>query len=217
MPGPRGCTRPSAIRGDSPGGPPAATTSPAHSHPVSGYKKPRRDPFRPPVRAAFAAALVLLLAAAPARAHPIHTSVAEADYNAATGSLEVSLRVFIDDFEAALSVHARQRLSLGRTPAAEFDAATRAYLAEKFTVLGRDGKPAALRWVGREAKPDTNELWFHFELPMPGGVEGARVHHNALGEQFPNQINSVRVREAERQVTLVFLPRQTGKLVRFRP
>ncbi|MEY4089267.1 MAG: hypothetical protein RJB55_1538 [Verrucomicrobiota bacterium] len=161
--------------------------------------------------------VALLLTAAGGHAHPIHTSVAEADYNAATGSLEVSLRVFIDDFEAALSVHARKRLSLEMTPAPEFEEATRAYLAEKFTVLARDGKPAALRWVGREAKAETNELWFHFEIPLPGGVEGARLHHNALGEQFPNQINSVRVREGERQVTLVFLPRQTGKLVRFRP
>ena len=161
--------------------------------------------------------LALLLATAGGHAHPIHTSVAEADYNAAAGSLEVSLRVFIDDFEAALSVHAHKRLSLEKTPAPEFDEATRAYLAEKFTVQARDGKPAALRWVGREAKAETNELWFHFEIPLPGGVEGARLHHNALGEQFPNQINSVRVREGERQVTLVFLPRQTGKPVRFRP
>lgn len=166
---------------------------------------------------ALLAAAALFLAAAGARAHPIHTSVAEADYNAATGALEVSLRVFLDDFETAVSVHARRRLSLARTPAAEFDAAARAYLAEKFTVLARDGNPAGIRWVGREAKADTNELWIHFEVPLPGGVEGARIHHNALGEQFPNQINSVRVREADRQVTLVFLPRQTGKSVRFRP
>jgi len=172
--------------------------------------------MRDVLRAA-AAAAALLLATAGGHAHPIHTSVAEADYNGASGALEVSLRVFIDDFEAALSVHVRRRLSLEKTPPAEFDEATRAYLAEKFTVLARDGKPAALRWVGRETKADANELWFHFEVPLPGGVEGARLHHNALGEQFPNQINSVRVRDSGRQTTLVFLPRQTGKLVRFRP
>jgi hypothetical protein len=162
----------------------------------------------------------LLLTAATAgllRAHPIHTSVAEADYNASSGNLEVALRVFIDDFEAAVSVHARRRVSLERTPAAEFDEAARAYLAAKFVVKTREGKVAPPRWVGREAKADANELWFYLEVPLPGGVEGARLHHNALGEQFPNQINSVRVRDAERQVTLVFLPSQTEKTVRFRP
>ena len=54
--------------------------------------------MRDALRAA-ATAVVLLLATAGGRAHPIHTSVAEADYNAASGALEVSLRVFIDDFD----------------------------------------------------------------------------------------------------------------------
>lgn len=167
---------------------------------------------------AFTTAVLFVVAASGAlRAHPIHTSVAEADYNATSGNLEVALRVFIDDFEAAVSVHARRRISFERTPTAEFDEAARAYLAEKFTVKTRDGKPAPQRWVGREAKADANELWFYLEVPLAGGAEGARLHHNALGEQFPNQINSIRVRDAGRQVTLVFLPSQTEKTVRFRP
>ena len=156
-------------------------------------------------------------AAPPLAAHAIHTSVAEADYNAATRRLEVSLRVFIDDFEAALSVHARRRLALATTPTAEFDAAAREYLAATFTVRTPDGQLAPLQWVGREVRDASNELWFHFEVALPGGVEGCRVHHRALGEQFPGQINSVRVRDGARRLTLVFLPRQTEKTVRFRP
>jgi len=150
-------------------------------------------------------------------AHAIHTSVAEADFNAATRRLEVSLRVFIDDFEAALSVPARRRLALATTPPAEFDAAARAYLAATFTVRTPDGQLAPLVWVGREVRDAENELWFHFEVSLPGGIEGCRLHHRALGEQFPTQINSVRVRDGERRVTLVFLARQTEKTVRFRP
>ncbi len=169
------------------------------------------------LRAFAAASLLSFAATAVLRAHPIHTSVAEADYNASNGNLEVALRVFIDDFEAAVSVHARRRVSLERSPAAEFDEAARAYFAEKFMVKTREGKVAPHRWVGREAKADANELWFYLEIPLPDGVEGARLHHNALGEQFPNQINSIRVRDAGRQVTLMFLPRQTEKTVRFRP
>ena len=170
-------------------------------------------------RAALVATAVAAVVATtpPAGAHAIHASVAEADYNAETRRLEVSLRVFIDDFEAALSVHARRRLSLAATPREEFDAAARAYLAEKFTVRTPDGRIVPPTWVGREVRDAENELWFHFEVPLPGGVEGCRVHHQALGEQFPGQINSVRLRDGERRLTLVFLPRQTEKTVRFRP
>jgi hypothetical protein len=151
-------------------------------------------------------------------AHPIHTSIAEADYNAKTQQLEVALRVFVDDFEAALSSHTKRRISLEKTPPAEFDAIARAYLAEKFTVRSRAGVLVAPKWVGREIKPGENELWFYFELPLPDGVEGVRLHHRALAEQFSNQINSVRVRDADgRKATLVFLPSHREKTVRFHP
>jgi hypothetical protein len=161
--------------------------------------------------------LGLLLGGVTASAHPIHTSIAEADYNCATKKLEVALRVYVDDFEAALSTHARRPISLEKTPPAEFNALAHAYLAEKFTVRTRAGAAVAPRWVGREIKPADNELWFYFEFALADGVEGIRLRHGALGEQFPNQINSVRIRDDGRKTTLVYLPKQTEKTVRFHP
>lgn len=155
--------------------------------------------------------------ALPAGAHPIHTSIAEADYNRTSQKLEVALRVFVDDFETALSAHAKRRVSLEKTPPAEFDALARAYLAETFTVRTREGTLAAHQWVGRELKEGANELWFYFEVALPGGVEEVRLRHGTLAEQFSSQINSVRVRDDGRKATLVFLPRQTEKVVRFHP
>lgn len=168
-------------------------------------------------RAALLAVALALAGAPPAAAHALHTSVAEARFDAARGRLEVSVRFFIDDFEVALSAHARRRLAVAATPSAEFDAAARAYLAETFTVRTPDGRVAPLEWVRREVRAAGNEVWFHLAVALPGGIEGCRLHHRALGERFPGQINSVRVRDGERRATLVFLPRQTEKTVRFRP
>jgi hypothetical protein len=178
----------------------------------------RHRRFAPPlgIRLIRVALLGLALAAS-ARAHPIHTSLADADYSRATQTLTVALRVFVDDFEAALSAHAGRQLSLAQTPTAEFDTLARAYLAERFTVRTRTGSVVAPRWIGREIKPVENELWFHCEYPLAEGVEGARLRHVALGEQFPNQINSVRIRDGDRKATLVFLPKQSEKTVRFHP
>lgn len=151
------------------------------------------------------------------RAHPIHTSIAEADYNRTSRKLEVALRVFLDDFEAALAARIGRPIALATLPKAEFDVLARAYVAAKFIVRAADGTPAPHEWVGRELKPAENELWLYFEIPLPAGIEGARLHHALLGEVFPNQINSVRVRDQGRLATLVFLPRQTEKVVKFRP
>ncbi len=154
---------------------------------------------------------------ASALAHPIHRSVAEADYNRTTHMLEVALRVFADDFEAALSARAKKKISLEKTPAEELETLARAYLTEKFTVRTADGHLATLRWVGRELKDAENELWFTFEVPLLGGVAGTRVRHAVLADHFRDQLNSVLVRDGPRSVSLVFLPNHGEKTVRFRP
>jgi len=153
--------------------------------------------------------------ATPASAHPIHTSTAEADYNRESRQLEVSLRVFADDFEAALGDLASRKIALEKTPRAELDALTRAYLIEHFIVKTRDGTLAAQRLIGRELKDAANELWLYFELALPTGVDGARLDYTVLRERFPDQLNSVRVRDGPRQATLVFLPKQPEQTVRF--
>lgn len=165
-----------------------------------------------PLIAAFVASCALATAAL---AHPIHTSVAEADYNRTSQKLEVALRVFADDFESALGELAGKKISLEKTPRAEFDALVRAYLIAHFTVKTRDGTLAAQRLIGRELKDAANELWLFFEIDLPAGAEGARLHHAVLRDRFSDQLNSVRVRDGQRQTTLVFLPKQGEQTVRF--
>lgn len=150
-----------------------------------------------------------------ASAHPLHISHAEADYNRETSRLEVALKVFADDFEARLSGRAGHRVSLERTPAVEFDALCRAYLGETFVVKSRDGAIQPLQWVGRELKDAENRLWLYFEVALPDGVDGARILHAVLTDEFSDQLNSVLVRDGKRAATLVFFPDRGEKAVVF--
>ncbi len=161
--------------------------------------------------------LTLLLGVAVASAHPIHTSFAEADYNPAAKTLEVAVRVFADDFEAALAELAGKPVAFARTPPKEIDALARAYVTAHFTVKTRDHKLASLRWVGRELHDAANEVWLYFEFDLPAGLDGVRLHHALLSDRFSDQLNSVRVRDRGREVTLTFLPRQPERPVEFKP
>ena len=180
----------------------------------------RSDPDFGQLRSAFARWSHRLLATAcllplMAHAHPLHLSHAEADFNRATGKLEVALKVFADDLEARLTARAGHRVSLEKTPPAEFDALCLAYLAETFTVKSRDGTPRSIQWVGREFKDAENRLWFYFEVPLPDGVEGARLRHAVLTDEFTDQLNSVLVRDGQRSATLAYFPDRGEKTVAF--
>lgn len=150
-----------------------------------------------------------------ASAHPLHLSHAEADYNRATGKLEVALKVFADDLEARLTARAGHRVSLEKTPPTKFDALCLAYLAETFTVKSRDGTPRSIQWVGREFHGAENHLWFYFEVSLPDGIEGTRLRHAVLTDEFTDQLNSVLVRDGQRSVTLAYFPDRGEKTVAF--
>jgi hypothetical protein len=163
------------------------------------------------------AACVALALVNSVSAHPIHRSIAEADYNRVTAKLEVAVRVFADDFEAALSARAGRKISLEKTPTAELDALARAYLVQHFTVKSPDGAAVTLEWRGRELKDGESELWLYFEVALPGGMDGAKVHHGVLFDQFRDQLNSLLVRDGDRKLTLFFLSNHGEKTVRFPP
>jgi len=181
---------------------------------LGGTPRPTRQRI---VRDSIRLSALLLLLATPASAHPVHTSLAEADYRPDTATLEIAVRVFADDFATALAAHAGRKISLEHTPPAELDLLIQAYLAATFTVRSADGVAQPLHWVGREfdhADRAAQRLWLYFTAPLPGGPADARLRHALLRETFRSQLNSLHLRVHPpagspgrvRTATLLFYP-----------
>lgn len=164
-----------------------------------------RPSSRPVARLTVYLALFLISSAlAPlATAHPIRTSFAEADFRPETKKLEIALRVYPDDLEAALTARAGQTISLARTPPPAFDLALLAYLRATFLLRAADGTTPTLHLVGRELKDNDQHLWIYFECTLPVGLAGTRLSHGVLRDAFPEQLNALRVGKAGK--TLLFL------------
>ena len=149
-----------------------------------------------------AAALLAAACASPAAAaHKYYTSLAQVEYNDADKSVEVSLRVFADDLEAALTRRAGRSVTLDRTK--DVDRLVLAYLRDTFEIKNRAGERKALRWVGMELRAGV--AWLYFEAEMPEGLAGARLRDHVLFELFPRQVNTVSVRYRGGHADLVFV------------
>jgi hypothetical protein len=133
-------------------------------------------------------------------AHKFHTSFAEADYNAETKSLEITLRTFPDDLENAIRKRGGKRVSPDDKKA--FGAQVFAYLQEAFQVKTAKGEAAKLSWVGMDAGVDS--AWLYFEAALPEGVEGAQLSQQFLCDLYDDQINLVSVKSGGRKVELRF-------------
>ena len=161
-------------------------------------------------------AILCLLVATCLRAHSIHTSTAEAEYNAKTKKLEVSLTVFVSDLELALVRQSEREMKIEKTPAAEFDAQTQAYLAKTFVVTDAAGKVAKMAWVGREMEKASEKsgdpavvLFFEVEVPVGVGVgvgvQGAMVRNAVFFDLFKDQMNLLQLRKGMQKSELRFV------------
>ncbi len=159
-------------------------------------------------RAPIARALVLLVALSvaapgPARAHPLHTSLAELSYDPAGRVLHVSLRVFADDFAAAVTRASGARSVTAMPP----DSAMYRYVAARFIVAAPGARPVALRWCGARRDGDVLLLCLRAESAAPPA--GARLRNALLTELFADQVNLVQTSYGGSRRMLLFTPRDS--------
>ena len=156
-------------------------------------------------RGAVSCLALLLAAARPAFVHPLHTTLAELSYDPAARVLSVSLRVFADDFAAAVTGRTGARAGGAMPP----DSAMFRYVSERFGVAAPGAGAVALRWCGVRRAGDVLVLCLRATAVRP--LAGAHVRSALLNEVFADQVNLVQASYGGRRQMLLFTPRDGVK------
>ncbi|GAB3302365.1 hypothetical protein GCM10027511_16200 [Hymenobacter humi] len=150
----------------------------------------------------FAAVLLLLpLAGAAPALHAYHSSLTELRYNAAKKQLELSVKVFTDDFETALSQGQPAHVSLdaaGPRPLA----LTTAYLQRTLKFSTAAGAPLPLQVLGLQAEKDG--YWLYCKVPLPGPTPSVQMRHALLLDVFGDQMNIVNIEAGDKKQSVLF-------------
>jgi hypothetical protein len=156
-------------------------------------------------RRATLALACLLTTARPALAHPLHTTLAELSYDPSARVLNVSLRVFADDFTAAVTRRPGARTEARTVASTLTDSAMFRYVAERFAIAAPGAGPLALRWCGVRRSGDV--LLLCLRATAVPALAGARVRSALLNESFADQVNLVQATYDGRRQMLLFTPR----------
>ena len=119
--------------------------------------------------------------------HPLYITVTEFNHNPKDKILEVSCKIFTNDFEAVLEKAAGSKVDLSAPkdkPAT--DKLIAAYI-QRHLRLKVDGKPAQLHFVGSENEEDGT--WSYFQVNDLPAVRRIDVTNDLLYEGFPQEIN----------------------------
>ncbi len=147
------------------------------------------------VRRLLAAALILMPASA--SAHPIHMSFTEIRITSSK-SLELSVRVFTDDFSIAAARHSGTRLG---ADSVIDERSGVAYLLSKIHVSGKSGPPVRLVPCGVARTSDM--LRYCFRAVMPSGT--IRVANRVMNEMFDDQVNVVQSITGKKRASRMFV------------
>ncbi len=138
------------------------------------------------------AAVPLLSASGPADLpHPLYISVTEINHNSKDKILEVSCKVFTNDFEAVLEKMAGVKVDLS---SAKDKAASDKLIAgyvERHLRLKVDGKPVQLHFVGSENEEDGT--WSYFQVNDVPTVKRIDATDELLYDGFNQEINIMHV------------------------
>lgn len=136
-----------------------------------------------------------------AEAHPFHVTIAEVEFNAEAGTLEMAIRIYNPgDLEQALSRREGERVNLEQTE--KVDEMILDYLRDCLVITPPDGEPAELAWVGKEVTVKTT--WLYVEARLPDGPEGAGFTNRLLFEIEADQVNTMVFGRARDRVSLRF-------------
>lgn len=150
--------------------------------------------------------LALCVPVSPVSAHPIHMSYTEVRHSPATNVVEISVRVYANDFAAAAA--RRARISLRGDSAIDTRTAL-AYLQEKFGVVDGSKRPLTLVSCGVSRSQDM--LRFCFRANAPAGMSALHVRNAILTELFSDQVNVVQSVSSRGRSSRLFVRGDTWK------
>ncbi len=134
------------------------------------------------------ATLGIMLSAA---RHPFHISVVEINHNAADKTLEISCKIFTDDFEKVLAQNYKTKVDLTNPPDKKaMDSVVKRYIVSHLSV-SVDGKPEMLSYLGFEK--DAEAVYSYAQVNNVGSLKKIELINKLMHDLFTDQVNIMHV------------------------
>lgn len=140
--------------------------------------------------------------------HPLHVSTTEINYNAKEKALEISCKIFTDDFEAILAKVYKQKIDLARPELKKnMDELVKKYLISHLH-LNANGKAVPLDYIGFEIDHEATNIYL--EVGKVSFLKVVSVKNTILYDQFDDQMSILHIVKGNtRKSTKILYPNQT--------
>jgi hypothetical protein len=134
---------------------------------------------------------IILMAGKKPIPHPLHVSVIEVSHNAVDKNLEISCKIFTDDFEKILNRNYKAKVDLinpVNKPA--MDTLVKKYVFSHLSIKA-DGRPVNYHYLGFENEGEA--AYSYIEVENITTVKKLEISTNIMHDLFDDQINIIHV------------------------
>ena len=121
--------------------------------------------------------------------HPFHVSVCDVVVNDAAKAIQISQRIFLDDFELALNNSFDARLIIDEPSTSDLRDSLIAIYLEKHLKIQVNGKEKMGNYLGSEFEEDG--IWCYIEIEGIKKVKDVQVISTVLFREFDDQANII--------------------------
>jgi len=141
--------------------------------------------------------LVVLLTGS-AWLHPVHVSVTNLDLDPVRGKVELSVKIFADDFQdLILHKYGVQLNIIEQEDPGDKIAAVNEYMQEALQLVFNGNETADLQFV--DAKLNEEAIWLFYRYEHHGKIRKVDIVNRVMLEKFNNQTNLMIVTYNEKQ------------------
>ena len=120
--------------------------------------------------------------------HPIHVSVTNIDLDPGKGKMDLSVKIFADDFQDLIlhKYSVQLRITDQENPGDKIESVNR-YIAETLQ-MEINGKPSAgLQFL--DSRLNEGAIWLHYTYEHGGRIRTVRIRNTLMLEKFDDQTN----------------------------
>ncbi len=137
--------------------------------------------------------IILYLTIQAANLHDFHLSKCDIYYKAEQETFQITIHIFIDDLEKALSAITDVNLKICTLKEdAGAETMIYQYLNDHFKI-SVDGQQLDLSWVGKEASDDLAGIWCYLEAKITPPQSHIDISNDLLTEVYADQRNIVKL------------------------
>ncbi len=133
----------------------------------------------------------VLTGARPLSVHPFHVSIIEINHNAADKTLEISCKIFTDDFERILAKNYQAKVDLINPPdKSKMDSLVKKYVLGHLSVKA-NGKAVKMNYLGFENESEA--AYSYIEVENVPAVSKLEITNTILYDMFDDQVGILHI------------------------